>query len=237
MVVLGAIVFVLICLLFIFSMVMVVMAIVKRRKGETLNPLELIHFIYKDQNHPSCLHIFGAIRSLRNMNAALKYSHYHVLLDLEARQSKAFFLFSNYKNKLDKENVTSYIKKAQKDKGLSFSPIPVPENDGLKFHLFYETKSTDKNYPYPSHTRNRIIFITEVNGHNNRMEVQIYRHHNLLNTFFIEGSIHHQFNEIYLHDMQLFIFTYLADDLVADKGIGVCAINYETGDLIFSNGI
>lgn len=237
MIVLGSIVFIFICLILIYALVLLVKAIIKRCKGEILNPLHLIHFIYSDKNHPNFLHIFGAIRSLKHFPGSFSYSHYHVLLNLKSKNSKAYYISTNYEKTLKKNEVENYVQKAQKEEKLSFSPIKPTDGGLVKFSLFKESKLIRNDYPYATNKGDRIVFVKDINKFNNKIEVQVYRNHNLLNSFLINGSIEHEFNEIYLYKVELFIFTYLADDDVSDKGIGVCAINYSSGELVFLNGV
>lgn len=237
MIVLGSIVFIVICLIFIYALVLFIMSIIKRRKGKILNPLHLIHFIYSDKNHANLLHIFGAIRSLKPYTSSFKYTHYHVLLNLESKSSKAYYITMNYEKILKENEIASYVHKAEKEEGISLKPVKAKDGGPLKFSLFKESKSIKNDHPYPSDKGDRIVFVTDISKFNNKIEVQVYRQHNLLNSFFIQGSIENEFNEIYLHKNELFVFTYLADDDVSGKGIGLCAINYNSGELVFLNGV
>ncbi|MBP8033880.1 MAG: hypothetical protein KAZ71_04730 [Bacteroidia bacterium] len=237
MIVLGAIVFIFICVILIYALVLFIMAINKRRKGKMLNPLHLIHFIYLDKNHPHLMHIFGAMRSLKHFTGSFRYSHYHVLLNLESKNSKAYNILMNYEKTLAETKLENYVQNAEKEEGINLKPVKAPDSGPMKFSLFKESKLIKNEHPYPTNKGDRIVFVTDMNKFNNRIEVQVYRRHNLLNTFFINGTIEHEFNEIYLPKIELFVFTYLADDDVADKGIGLCAINYNSGELVFLNGI
>lgn len=237
MIVLGGIVFILICLIFVYSIVLFIMSIIKRRRGKILNPLHLIHFIYLDKNHPHLMHICGAIRSLKYFMGSFRYSHYHVLLNLESKKSKAYIISMNYEKTLAENKLENYVQDAEKEEGISLKPVMAKDDGPLKFSLFKESKRIKNDHPYPSDKGDRIVFVTDISKFNNKIEVQVYRQHNLLNSFFIQGSIEHEFNEIYLPKIELFVFTYLADDDVADKGIGLCAINYNSGALVFLNGV
>lgn len=200
-------------------------------------PLTYAEYFLKDKN-PNYLHVLGAKRIIPEDGDSFDIFEHFVFdanqlrfIKGEGQRGKDLDLDSEFvKRNLrflgEKLNVRLELIKQGNEENLDDEHSEI-----LKIYRFDDDQSDTE--VYDELDNNNITFIKRNLTNRDRFTMIICRHGRELKRYEMKGDSEYFFKSIYLDNRLWFCFLYRKQRGVYNSGVGLCILNYETGELVY----